>query len=122
MDAVNLVIIFSVDEPSSIESRETAIPSNHDVALSLAITCHCLMDCEVRDTIVQLLEQNWFMKNYGPKRIISELFRRNISEILRFPIIVRASLISTMRYIISCGCPSMLEMRHLTRRLFFSMM
>jgi hypothetical protein len=77
-----LVIIFSVDEPSSIESRKTAIPSNHDVALSQAITCCHLMDCEVRDTIVQLLEQNQFTKNYGPKQIMSELCRRNISEIL----------------------------------------
>jgi len=77
-----LVIIFSVDEPSSIESRETAIPSNHDMALSQAITCCCPIDCEVRGTIVQLLEQNWFMKNYGPKQIMSELRRRNISEIL----------------------------------------
>jgi len=32
-----LVIIFSVDEPSTIESRETAIPSSHDMALSQAI-------------------------------------------------------------------------------------
>jgi hypothetical protein len=77
-----LVIIFSVDEPSSIESRETAIPSNHDMALSQAITCCHPMDCEVRDIIVQLLEQNWFTKNYGPKRIMSELCRHNISEIL----------------------------------------
>jgi hypothetical protein len=63
----HLVIIFSVDEPSSIESREIAIPSNHDMALSQAITCHCPMDHEVRGTIVQLWEQNLFMKNYGPK-------------------------------------------------------
>jgi hypothetical protein len=78
----HLVIIFSVDEPSSIESRETAITSNHDVALSQEITCCRLMDHEVRDTIVQLLEQNRFTKNYGPKRIMLELRRRNISEIL----------------------------------------
>jgi len=78
----HLVIIFSVDEPSSIESRETAIPSNHDMALSQAITCHHPMDHEVRGIIVQLLEQNWFMKDYGPKRIMSELCRHNISEIL----------------------------------------
>jgi len=77
-----LVIIFSVDEPSSIESRETAIPSNHDMALSQAVTCHRPMDHEVRGIIVQLLEQNWFMKNYGPKQIMSELYRRTISEIL----------------------------------------
>jgi hypothetical protein len=77
-----LVIIFSVDESSSIESRETAIPSNHDMALGQAITCHRLMDCDVRGTIVQLLEQNRFTKNYGPKRIMSELHRHKISEIL----------------------------------------
>jgi hypothetical protein len=76
------VIIFSVDEPSTIESRETAIPSSHDMALSQAITRHRPMDCEVRDTIVQLLEQNRFTKNYGPKWIMSELHRCNISEIL----------------------------------------
>ena len=78
----HLVIIFSVDEPSSIESREIAIPSNHDMALSQAITCHCPMDREVRGIIVQLLEQNQFTKNYGPKQIMSELCRRNISKIL----------------------------------------
>jgi hypothetical protein len=77
-----LAIIFSVDELSSIESRETAIPSNHDMALSQAITCHHPMDREVRGIIVQLLEQNWFTKTYGPKQIMSELCRRNISKIL----------------------------------------
>jgi hypothetical protein len=75
-----LVLIFSVDEPDSIESRETAIPSNHDVGLSQLIPHHCPMDHEVRDTIVQLLEQNRFTKNCGPKRIMSELHRCNISE------------------------------------------
>jgi hypothetical protein len=104
-----LVIIFSVDEPSSIESRETAIPSNHDVALSQAITCCHPMDHEVRDTIVQLLEQNRFIKNYGPKRIMSELCRRTISKILipsRIQIQnmisyhCKSIIISTMRYIL----------------------
>jgi hypothetical protein len=52
------------------------------MALSQAIPRHCPMDREVRDTILQLLEQNWFTKNYGPKWIMSELCRRNISEIL----------------------------------------
>jgi hypothetical protein len=47
-----LVIIFSVDEPSTIESRETAIPSSHDMALSQAIPRRPPMDCEVRDTIL----------------------------------------------------------------------
>jgi hypothetical protein len=77
-----LVIIFSVDEPSSIESRETPIPSNHDMALRQAITCRHPMDHEVRGIIVQLLEQNQFTKNYGLKRIMSELCRRNISKVL----------------------------------------
>ena len=76
-----LVIIFSVDEPSTIESRETAIPSSHDMKLSQAIPQRRPMNREVRDTILQLLEQNRFTKNYGPKRIMSELRRRNISEI-----------------------------------------
>jgi len=70
-----LVIIFSVDESSSIESRETAIPSNHDMALGQAITCHHPIDHEVRGTNVQLLEQNWFTKNYGSKWIVSELHK-----------------------------------------------
>jgi hypothetical protein len=76
-----LVIIFSVDDPSTIESRETAIPSSHDMKLSQAIPQRRPMNREVRDTILQLLEQNRFTKNYGPKRIMSELRRRNISEI-----------------------------------------
>jgi hypothetical protein len=78
----HLVIIVSVGESSSIESRETAIPSSHDRALSQAIPRRCPMDHEVRDTIVQLLEQNRFTKNYGPQWIASELCRCNISEIL----------------------------------------
>jgi hypothetical protein len=78
----HLVIIFSVDEPSTIESRETAVLSSHDMAFSQAITCCRPMDHEVRDTIVQLLEQNRFTKNNGPKWIMSELCRRNISKIL----------------------------------------
>ncbi len=83
VDAVIALWLFlSVDEPSSIESRETAIPSNHDVPLSQAITCHHPMDREVRDTIVQLLEQDQFTKNYRPKQIMSKLCRRKISEIL----------------------------------------
>jgi len=75
-----LVLIFGVDEPDSIESRETTIPSNHDVGLSQIIPRHHPMDHEVRDAIVQLLEQNCFTKNYGPKRITSELHRCNVSE------------------------------------------
>ena len=77
-----LVIIFSVDESSTIESRETTIPSSHDMAFSQAIPQRHPMKHEVRDTILQLLEQNWFTKNYGTKPIASELRRRNISKIL----------------------------------------
>ena len=129
-----LVIIFSVDEPSSIESRETAIPSNHDMALSQAITCCRPMDHEVRGIIVQLLEQNRFTKNYDPKRIMSELCRHNISKILIPSRIQIQNMISyhcksvfnfnneIHLFRISCGCPFMLAMRHLTRHLFLSMM
>jgi hypothetical protein len=46
------------------------------MALSQAITHLRPMDHEVRGTIVQLLEQNRFTKNYGPKRIMSELCTR----------------------------------------------
>jgi hypothetical protein len=38
------------------------------------------MDKEVSQMIVELLEQNQFSKNFGPKRIMSELQRHNIAE------------------------------------------
>jgi len=38
------------------------------------------MDKEVSQMIVELLEQNQFSKNFGPKRIMSELRRCNIAE------------------------------------------
>jgi hypothetical protein len=37
------------------------------------------MDKEVSQMIVELLEQNQFSKNFGPKRIMSEL-QRHIAE------------------------------------------
>jgi hypothetical protein len=37
------------------------------------------IDKEVSNIIVQLMEQNWFSKNFGPERIMSELRRQNIS-------------------------------------------
>ena len=52
------------------------------MTLSQAITPRRPMDREVRGIIVQLLEQNRFIKNYGPKWIMSELCRCNISKIL----------------------------------------
>jgi hypothetical protein len=38
------------------------------------------MDKDVSLMIVELLEQNQFSKNFGPKRIMSELRSRNIAE------------------------------------------
>ncbi len=38
------------------------------------------MGKENSSLIVQLMEQNWFSKNFGPKRIMSELCRHNIKE------------------------------------------
>jgi endo-1,4-beta-mannosidase len=38
------------------------------------------MDKEVSQMIVELLEQNQFGKNFGPKWIMSELRRHNIAE------------------------------------------
>ena len=83
VDAVIILLLFLVlMNPLVLSPEKAAIPSNHDMALSQTITCRCPMDHEVKGVIVQLLEQNWFTKNYGPKRIMSELRRRNISEIL----------------------------------------
>jgi hypothetical protein len=78
----HLVIIFSVDEPSTIESRETAIPSSHDMKLSQEIPQRRPMNREVRDTILQLLEQNRFTKNYGPKRSICYFPSKELIEIV----------------------------------------
>jgi hypothetical protein len=38
------------------------------------------MDKEVSVMLVELLEQNQFSKNFGPKRIMSELRRHNVAE------------------------------------------
>jgi len=38
------------------------------------------MDKEVSQMIVELIEQNQFSKNFGPKQIMSDLRRRNIAE------------------------------------------
>jgi len=40
----------------------------------------CRMDKKVSMLIVQMLEQNQFLKNFGPQRIITELQRWNIVE------------------------------------------
>jgi hypothetical protein len=38
------------------------------------------MDKEVSAMILQLMEQNQFTKNFGPKKVMSELRRHNIAE------------------------------------------
>jgi hypothetical protein len=73
-----VLVIFDVAGLQDIESRETEIPDDHD---HLSHTPHRRqMDKEVSALIIELLEQNQFTKKYGPKRIISDLQRRNISE------------------------------------------
>jgi len=64
---------------SAFETRETPVPDNHD-PLSEVVNRRHQMDKEVSLMIVELLEQNQFSKNFGPKRIMSELRRRNIAE------------------------------------------
>jgi hypothetical protein len=61
------------------EARETSIPDNHDV-VSETVGHHHRMHKEVSAMIVQLMEQNRFTKNFGPKRIMSQLHRHNISK------------------------------------------
>jgi hypothetical protein len=56
------------------ETRETSIPGDHD-AVTETVSHPCRINKEVSDLIVQLMEQNWFSKNFGPKRIMSELHR-----------------------------------------------
>jgi hypothetical protein len=74
-----LVIVVKTVNGSAYETSETPVPDNHD-PLSEVVNRRCRMDKEVSQMIVELLEQNQFSKNFGPKRIMSELQRRNISE------------------------------------------
>jgi hypothetical protein len=74
-----LVIVVKTVNGSAYETSETPVPDNHD-PLSEVVNRRCRMDKEVSQMIVDLLEQNQFSKNFGPKRIMSELRRRNISE------------------------------------------
>jgi hypothetical protein len=60
-------------------TRETSIPSDHD-EVTETVPRPCRIDKEVSNMIVQLMEQNRFSKNFGPKRIMSELRRQNISK------------------------------------------
>jgi hypothetical protein len=74
-----MLIIFDVGGSGVVESRETEIPDNHD-QVSQNTPLPRRMDKEVGALIIALLEQNQFTKNFGPKKIVSELRRHNISE------------------------------------------
>jgi hypothetical protein len=74
-----LLIVVETVNGSAFETRETLVPDNHD-PLSEVVNRRHRMDKEVSLMIVELLEQNQFSKNFGPKRIMSELRRRNIAE------------------------------------------
>jgi hypothetical protein len=51
-------------------SIKTSIPDNHDL-VSETVGRHHRMDKKVISMIVQLMEQNQFSKNFGPKSIMS---------------------------------------------------
>jgi hypothetical protein len=74
-----LLIVVETVNGNTFETRETPVPDNHD-PLSEVVNRHHRMDKEVNLMIVELLEQNRFSKNFGPKRIMSELQRCNIAE------------------------------------------
>jgi hypothetical protein len=74
-----LLIVVETVNGNAFETRETPVPDNHD-PLSEVVNRHCRMDKEVSLMIVELLEQNQFSKNFGSKRIMSELRRRNVAE------------------------------------------
>jgi hypothetical protein len=74
-----LLIVVETVNGSAFETRETPVPDSHD-PLSEVVNRRRRMDKEVSVMIAKLLEQNQFSKNFGPKRIISELQRRNIAE------------------------------------------
>jgi hypothetical protein len=76
---LQLWLWFSSAHHSGCSTRETSIPDNHD-PVSGIFPCHHQMGKENSSLIVQLMEQNWFSKNFGPKRIMSELCRHNIKE------------------------------------------
>ena len=67
-----LLIVVETVNGNAFETRETPIPDNHD-SLSEVVNQHRRMDKEVSQMIVELLEQNQSSKNFGPKRIMSEV-------------------------------------------------
>jgi hypothetical protein len=73
-----LLIVVETVNGNAFETRETPVPDNHD-PLSEVVNGRRRMDKEVSLMIVELLEQNQFSKSFGPKWIMSELRRRNVS-------------------------------------------
>jgi hypothetical protein len=67
-----LLIVVEMVNGNAFETRETPVPDNPD-PLSEVVNRHCRMDKEVSLMIVELLEQNQFSKNFGPKPFMSEL-------------------------------------------------
>jgi hypothetical protein len=74
-----LLVIVDDSNGGIYKTRESTIPESHDPISEMVPPCH-RMDKQVSMLIVQMLEQNQFTKNFGPKRIISELQRQNILE------------------------------------------
>ena len=66
-----LLVIVDDSNGGIYETRETTIPESHD-PISEMVPCHHRMDKQVSMLIVQIFQ---FTKNFGPKRIISELRR-----------------------------------------------
>jgi hypothetical protein len=67
-----LLVIVDDSNGGIYETRESTILESHD-PISEMVPHHHRMDKQVSMLIVQMLEQNQFTKNFGPKRIISEL-------------------------------------------------
>jgi hypothetical protein len=74
-----LLIVVDMVSGNVYETRETPVPDNHD-PLSEVVNPHHRMDKEVSQMIVELLEQSQFSKNFGPKRIMSELQRHYMQK------------------------------------------
>jgi hypothetical protein len=128
-----ILIILDVVHGQQSETRETIIPSDNDEVTETVPRPH-KMDKEVSNMIVQLMEQNHFSKNFGPKRIMSELQRCNIAED-RIP--TRAQIQNKLsyhrrtvfnfnneliRFRIRPGYPFLLEKKVQINLLFFCMM
>jgi hypothetical protein len=74
-----ILIISDVGHGRQSVTRETSIPTDHD-EVTETVPRPRKMHKEVSNMILQLMEQNRFSKNFGPKRIMSELCSCNIAE------------------------------------------